>query len=65
MSEPVFQMKRSNYCETVSGIENRIYIRGEFKESLGMNYFSPFHPERELKVYKSCKFSQTICSRVH
>ena len=23
-------------------IENRIYITGEFKESLGMNFFSPF-----------------------
>ena len=30
--------------DSVSGlsIENRIYIRGEFKESLGMNFFSPF-----------------------
>ena len=46
-------------------IENRIYIKGEFKESLGMNFFSPFHPKRELKVYKSCKCSQIICSRVH
>ena len=51
----------------VSGtsIENRIYIRGELKESLGMNFFSPFQPEREFKVYKSCKCSQIICSRVH
>ena len=46
------------------GIENRIY-REEFKESLGMNFFSPFQPVRELKVYKSCKCSQIICSRVH
>ena len=45
--------------------ENRIYIRGEFRESLGMNFFSPFQPEREFKVYKSCKCSQIICSRVH
>ena len=45
--------------------ENRIYIRGEFKESLGMNFFSPSQPEREFKVYKSCKCSQIICSRVH
>ena len=45
--------------------ENRIYIRGEFGESLGMNFFSPFQPEREFKVYKSCKCSQIICSRVH
>ena len=45
--------------------ENRTYIRGEFRESVGMNFFSPFQPEREFKVYKSCKCSQIICSRVH
>ena len=39
---------------TLKRIENRIYIREEFKESLGMNVFSPFQPERELKVCKSC-----------
>ena len=49
----------------VIDIENRIYIRGEFKESLSMNFFSPFQPEREFKVYKSCKCSQIICGRVH
>ena len=43
-------------------IENRI-CREELKESLGMNFFSPFQPEREFKVYKSCKCSQIICSR--
>ena len=42
---------------------NRIY-REELKASLGMNFFSPFQPEREFKVYKSCKCSQIICSRV-
>ena len=41
-------------------IENRIYIREELKESLGMNFVSPFQPEREFKVYKSCKCSQII-----
>ena len=45
--------------------EKRIYIRKEFRESLGMNFFSPFQPEREFKVYRSCKCSQIICSRVH
>ena len=35
-------------------IENRIY-REELKESLGMNFVSPFQPQREFKVYKSCK----------
>ena len=49
---------------TVETIENRLY-RDELKESLGMNLFSPFQPEREFKVYKSCKCSQIICSRVH
>ena len=44
--------------------ENKIYIKGEFRESLGMNFVSPFKPEREFKVYKSCKCSQIICSRV-
>ena len=43
----------------VRGIENRIY-REELKESLGMNFFSPFQPEREFKLYKSCKCSQII-----
>ena len=52
------------YCSS-RDIENRIFIRGEFKESLGMNFFSPFQPERDFKVYKSCKCSQIICSRVH
>ena len=28
-----------------TNIENRIYIRGEFGESLGMNFFNPFPPE--------------------
>ena len=54
----------SQYLDYMA-IENRIYIRGEFKESFGMNFFSPFQPEREFKVYKSCKCSQIICSRVH
>ena len=51
----------------IISIENRIYIRGEIKESLGMSFFSPFKPEREFefKVYNSCKCSQIICSRVH
>ena len=42
--------------------ENRIYIRGDFGESLGMNFLSLFQPEREFKVYKSCKCSQIVCS---
>ena len=45
--------------------------RGEFKESLGINFFSPFQPEREFKVYKSCinvyklnavEYINTVCS---
>ena len=45
--------------------EQNIYFRVEFKEFLGMSFFSPFQPEREFKVYKSCKCSQIICNRVH
>ena len=45
--------------------ENRIYIRVEFRQSLGMIFVSSFQPEREFKVYKSCKCSQNVCSRVH
>ena len=56
MSEELYLLENS--------IENRIY-REELKESLGMNFFSPFQPEREFKVYKSCKCSQIIWSRVH
>ena len=51
-------------AKSVVTIENRIY-REELKEFLGMNFVSPFQPEREFKVYKSCKCSQIICSRVH
>ena len=47
-----------------NSIENRIYVRGEFRESLSMNLLSPFQPEREFKVYKSCKCSQIICRTV-
>ena len=61
MNFPKVQLLQINF----KPIENRIYIRGEFKESLGMNFFSPFQPEREFKVNKSCKCSQIICSRVH
>ena len=45
--------------------ENRIYIIVEFSQSFGMNFVSPFQPEREFKVYKSCKCLQIMCSRVH
>ena len=53
-------MSSSSYWR-VTVIENRIYIKGEFRQSLGMNFFSPFQP---FKVYNSCKCSQIICSRV-
>ena len=32
---------------------------------LDMNLFSPFQPESEFKVYRSCKCSQIICRRMH
>ena len=43
-------------------------LEGNLENPLGMNFFSPFQPEREFKVqimFKSCKCSQIICSRVH
>ena len=51
-------------------IENRIYIRREFKESLGMNLFSPFQPEGSSKctnhvnVHKlyAVEYINTVCS---
>jgi len=58
------KIKKNYVSNCLLSIENRIY-REELKESLGMNFFSPFQPEREFKVYKSCKCSQIICSRVH
>ena len=36
------------------------YIRVELKQSLGINFVSPFQSEREYKVYNSCKFSKII-----
>ena len=30
--------------------DHRIYIKVEFRQSLGMNFVSPFQPEREFKV---------------
>ena len=38
--------------------ENRIYIRGKFRESLGMNFFSPLQSEREFKNDR-CSFSKS------
>ena len=61
----VFYKLSPGQGDSESGIGNRIYIRREFKESIVMNLFSPFQPEKEFKVYKSCKCSQIICSRVH
>ena len=62
--EKVLKFREIKMRSWVPNIENRIY-REELKESLGMNFFSPFQPEREFKVYKSYKCSQIICSRVH
>ena len=57
-----FLPNNSSLRSLLVAIENRIYTRGEFRESLGMIFFSPFQPEREFKVYKSCKCSQIIYS---
>ena len=40
--------------------EYRIYIRVEFRQSLGMNLVGPFQPEWKFKVYKSCKCSPYV-----
>ena len=47
-----FTPKKFEICLILKliNIENRIYIREELKESLGMNFFGPFQPEREFKV---------------
>ena len=45
--------------------KNIEYIRVEFKQSLGMKFVSPFQPEREFKVYNSCKCSQIIRCASH
>ena len=51
IKEVIFPIKTLFFIfNGIVGKENRIYIRGEFKESLGMNFFSPFQPEREFKV---------------
>ena len=47
--------------------EKRIYIRMEFRQSIGMNFVSPFQPKKEFKVYKSCKlyaveYINAVCS---
>ena len=50
-------------------IGNRIYIRGEFRESLGMNFFSPFQPgsskcTNHVNVHKlyAVENINTVCS---
>ena len=53
-----FKRPKCQNTQSVRNKENRIYIRVKFSQSLGMNFVSPFQPEREFKVYKSCKCSQ-------
>ena len=43
-------------------IENILEWNLENPSVFGMNFVSPFQPEREFKLYKSCKCSQIICS---
>ena len=42
--------------------DNRIYIRGEFRESLGMNFFSPFQPHVNVHKLYAVEYINTICS---
>ena len=44
--------------------ENRLYIEWNLSNPLCMNFVGPFQPEREFKVYNSCKCSQVIRSTV-
>ena len=54
----------------VLSIENRIYIRGEFKESLGMNFSIPFSLKgsskctNNINVHKlyAVEYNNTVCS---
>ena len=56
----LFWLKTSFKCWILILKENRINIRAEFSTSFGMNFVSTFQPEREFKMYKSCKCSQNI-----
>ena len=59
-----------NNLKSVKDIENRIYIRGEFKESLGMNFSVPFSLKGSSKctnhvnVHKlhAGEYINTVCS---
>ena len=71
MSQPFFRRSTHFYLALSLGakyIQNRICIRGEFKESLGMNFIIPFQPEREctnhVNVHKlyAVEYINTICS---
>ena len=42
--------KSKNKTTKITQNDKKIDIRGEFRKSLGMNFFSPFNPEREFKV---------------
>ena len=42
--------------------DNRIYIRGEFRESLCMNFFSPFQPHVNVHKLYAVEYINTICS---
>ena len=54
----------------IKTIENRIYIRGEFRESLGMNFLVPFSLKGSSKctnhvnVHKlyAVEYINTVCS---
>ena len=49
----------------VLSIENRIYIRGEFKESLGMNFSIPFSLKGSSKCtnhINAVEYINTVCS---
>ena len=42
--------------------QNRDYNRREIRLSISMDLFSPLEPEKEFKVYNSCKCLQILRS---
>ena len=68
---PIILLRSDESCGvSVNTKENRIYIREEFRESLGMILFSPFQPEESSKctnhvnVHKlyAVEYINTVCS---
>ena len=61
-------IKLQGLCVQWQNQRERIYVRGEFKESLGMNFLSPFQGSSKctnhVNVHKlyAVEYSITVCS---